>query len=210
MLVAARDQDGLQKVPIGERFPVEGESVAAMVLRTSRPARIDNYENAFGSTAARFRDLGLRAAVGAPIVVDGGLWGAAIVGSTRAGPLPPDAEARVGDFADLVATAIANAQAHAVLIASRARIVCAADDARRRLERDLHDGAQQRLVSLGLKPLDATVLPSARLSAPSARHVAPCRRTEFGIRTKLRPWCRRHERRKVSWGSFRIALRRRP
>jgi signal transduction histidine kinase len=79
------------------------------------------------------------------------VWGAAIVGSSRPEPLPPDTEARVADFTDLVATAIANAQAHAELTASRARIVAAADDARRRLERDLHDGAQQRLVSLGLQ-----------------------------------------------------------
>jgi signal transduction histidine kinase len=79
------------------------------------------------------------------------VWGAAIVGSSRPEPLPPDTEVRVADFTDLVATAIANTQAHAELTASRARIVAAADDARRRLERDLHDGAQQRLVSLGLQ-----------------------------------------------------------
>ena len=76
------------------------------------------------------------------------LWGAATVGAAES--LPPDTEARIGDFADLVATAIANAATRDELIASRARIVAAADDARRRLERDLHDGAQQRLVALGL------------------------------------------------------------
>jgi len=105
--------------------------------------------------------LGLRTAVGAPIVVDGRLWGAATVGWSRPEPLPPDTEARVGDFADLVATAIANTDAHAQLTASRARIVAAADDARRRIERDLHDGAQQRLVSLGLqlRAAEASVLP---------------------------------------------------
>src|SRR6476646_1349461 len=151
-LLAARDDDpGLKKMPVGARFSLEGDSVPAMVLRTGRPARLDSYENAAGSTAARLRDLGLRAAVGAPIVVDGRVWGAAIVGSSRPEPLPPAPEARVVDFTDLVATAIANAQAHAELTASRARIVAAADDARRRLERDLHDGAQQRLVSLGLQ-----------------------------------------------------------
>jgi signal transduction histidine kinase len=120
-----------------------------------------SYENAPGSVAARMRDLGLRTAVGAPIVVDGRLWGAAIVGWSRPEPLPSDTEARVGDFADLVATAIANAESHAQLTASRARIVAAADDARRRIERDLHDGAQQRLVSLGLalRTAEAKVLP---------------------------------------------------
>jgi signal transduction histidine kinase len=151
-LLTVRDDDpGLKKMPVGARFSLEGESVPAMVLRTGRPARMDSYENAAGSTAARLRDLGLRAAVGAPIVVEGRVWGAAIVGSSRPEPLPPDTEVRVADFTDLVATAIANAQAHAELTASRARIVAAADDARRRLERDLHDGAQQRLVSLGLQ-----------------------------------------------------------
>ena len=87
----------------------------------------------------------------APIVVDGKEWGVAAVSSTSAHPFPPDTEARLTDFAELVAMAIANAQARSDLTASRTRIVTAADDARRRLERDLHDGAQQRLVSLALK-----------------------------------------------------------
>jgi signal transduction histidine kinase len=161
LLVARDDDPGLKKMPVGARFSLEGESVPSMVLRTGRPARMDSYENAAGSTAARLRDLGLRAAVGAPIVVDGRVWGAAIVGSSRPEPLPLDTEARVADFTDLVATAIANAQAHAELTASRARIVAAADDARRRFERNLHDGAQQRLVSLGLQ------LRRAETSVPS-------------------------------------------
>jgi signal transduction histidine kinase len=87
----------------------------------------------------------------APIVVDGHQWGVAVVSSSRAQPLPPDTDARLTDFARLVAMAIANAQARSDLTSSRMRIVTAADDARRRLERDLHDGAQQRLVSLALK-----------------------------------------------------------
>jgi signal transduction histidine kinase len=121
------------------------------VFRTGRAARMDSHDSAAGTHAARIRELGIRSAVGVPIIVDRRLWGAAIVGSSSADPLPPDTEARIGDFADLVATAIANAATRAELIASRARIVAAADDARRRLERDLHDGAQQRLVSLGLQ-----------------------------------------------------------
>ena len=95
--------------------------------------------------------MGVRSAVGVPIVVGARLWGMAAVASGTAEPLPADTEARVGDFADLVATAIANAATRAELVASRARIVAAGDEARRRLERDLHDGAQQRLVSLGLQ-----------------------------------------------------------
>jgi signal transduction histidine kinase len=112
---------------------------------------MDSHDDAPGTHAAQIRELGIRSAVGVPIVVDSRLWGAAIVGSSAPEPLQPDTEARIGDFADLVATAIANAATRAELIASRARIVAAADDARRRLERDLHDGAQQRLVSLGLQ-----------------------------------------------------------
>lgn len=95
--------------------------------------------------------MGARCRVGAPIVVDEHVWGTAVVGSSRAEPLTADTEARIAGFAELVATAIAAATAHDDLIASRARIVAAADDARRRLERDLHDGAQQRLVSLGIQ-----------------------------------------------------------
>jgi signal transduction histidine kinase len=150
LLAASDDDPGLKKMPIGARFSLEGESISAMVLRTGRAARIDSFENAPGSIAARVRDVGLRVAVGAPIVAGDRVWGAAVVGSYRPEPLPPDTEARVGDFADLVATAIANAQAHSELTASRARIVAAGDEARRRFERDLHDGAQQRLISLGL------------------------------------------------------------
>jgi transcriptional regulator with GAF, ATPase, and Fis domain len=119
-----------------------GDNIAAMVLHTGRPARMDSHDNAAGSAAAQIRELDLRGGVGAPIIVDGRLWGAAIVGSSRPEPLPADTEAQVGDFTELVATAIANAESHAELTASRARIVSAADDARRRIERDLHDGAQ--------------------------------------------------------------------
>ena len=150
-LLAARDQPGAKKMPVGMRFTLEGDNIAAMVLHTGRPARMDSHDNAAGSAAAQIRELDLRGGVGAPIIVDGRLWGAAIVGTSRAEPLPPDTEARVEDFAELVATAIANAEAHTDLTVSRARIVAAADDARRRIERDLHDGAQQRLVSLGLE-----------------------------------------------------------
>jgi signal transduction histidine kinase len=106
---------------------------------------------ASGTAAVQMRERGIRTTVGVPILVDGRLWGLIIVGSPRPQPLPPDTEARIGDFADLVAIAIANAAARAEVIASRARIVAAADNVRRRFERDLHDGAQQRLVSLALQ-----------------------------------------------------------
>jgi signal transduction histidine kinase len=122
-----------------------------MIWRTGRSARIDSHDEADGPDAVYIRDLGLRSGVGAPIVVAGRLWGTAVVGSFKPEPLPPDSEVRVGDFADLVATAVANADAREELTASRARIVAASDATRRRFERNLHDGAQQRLVSLGLQ-----------------------------------------------------------
>jgi signal transduction histidine kinase len=149
-LVAARDESGMTKKLVGQRFSLEGENIVATVVRTGAAARMDNHDNAAGPTAARIRELGMRSAVGAPIIVAGQLWGAATVSTSGPEPLPADTEARIGDFADLVATAIANAQAQDELNASRARIVAAADDARRRIEHELHDGAQQRLVSLAL------------------------------------------------------------
>jgi PAS domain S-box-containing protein len=149
--VAIYHGDRLQKLPEGLSLPLEGDNVATRVFHTGRTARMDSHDKAAGSHAARIREIGIRSAVGVPIIVDGSVWGAAIVGSSAPEPLPPETEARIGDFADLVATAIANAGTRAELIASRARIVAAADDGRRRLERDLHDGAQQRLVALGLQ-----------------------------------------------------------
>jgi signal transduction histidine kinase len=151
VLLAAHDEPELAKTAAGERFSLEGKSVAAMVFRTGHASRIGDYQNASGRAAARMRALGVRSGVGAPIILDGRAWGVAVVGSQRPEPLPSDTEARVGDFAELVATAIANAETRAELTASRARIVAAGDEARRRIERDLHDGAQQRLVSLGLE-----------------------------------------------------------
>ncbi|MET7422122.1 DUF4118 domain-containing protein [Dactylosporangium sp. NPDC005555] len=131
--------------------PLDGDNVAGAVLRTGRAARMDSYDNAVGSSATILRELGARSGVGVPVMVEGRLWGVAVVVSTKPEPIPSDAEARMVDFTDLVATAIANADSRAQLTASRARIVAAADDARRRFERDLHDGAQQRLVLLCLE-----------------------------------------------------------
>ncbi len=155
---------GMKNKPVvGERHTLEGDNIAMRVIQAGRSARLDSsdVQQAPGSIAARLREMGLRCTVAVPIVVEGQVWGMAAVGSSAPEPLPPDTEARIGDFADLVATAIANAATRAELIASRGRIVAAADDARRRLERDLHDGAQQRLVSLGLQTrlVEASVPP---------------------------------------------------
>ena len=149
--LAIYHEDRLQTLPRGLRLRLTADNIAATVSRTGRTARMDRDDDAPGPHAGRIRGLGMHSAVGAPITVDGKLWGAAIVGSTRPEPLSLDTEERVGEFTDLIATAIAAATTHADLIASRARIVSAADEARRRLERDLHDGAQQCLVSLGLQ-----------------------------------------------------------
>jgi PAS domain S-box-containing protein len=150
VLMAARDESELTKMSIGERIPLDADNVAAMILDTGAPARRDGFDGVTAPTAERIRRLGLRSAVGAPIIIDGRIWGALVIGSSQAEPMPPETEARIGDFADLVATAIANAETRAELAASRARIVTAGDQVRRRFERDLHDGAQQRIVSLGL------------------------------------------------------------
>jgi signal transduction histidine kinase len=150
VLLAACNEPALPKMPVGEHFSLDGDSIIERVWSDRRAARMDRHDDAVGSSAARARAPGYDSGVGAPIVVEGRLWGVATVGST-ATPFPPDTEGRLTDFAELVAMAIANAQARSDLTASRTRIVTAADDARRRLERDLHDGAQQRLVSLALK-----------------------------------------------------------
>jgi PAS domain S-box-containing protein len=132
--------------PVGTRVGTAGESIVGIVLRTGRPARMHGYENASGPAAAIGRELGLRSSVGAPIVVDQRLWGVMIVSSKGDRPLPVDTESRIAAFTELVATAISNTEAREELAASRARIVAATDDERRRVVRDLHDGAQQRLV----------------------------------------------------------------
>jgi PAS domain S-box-containing protein len=150
IVVAGSSKPGSQYLPVGERMPVDDDNLLAWILQTGRPARHDDIEGARGPVITRIRELGIRSGVGAPIVVNGRMWGAAITASSQQEPLPSDTEERVSDFADLVAAAIANAANRAELVASRARIVAAADDARRRLERNLHDGAQQQLIALGL------------------------------------------------------------
>ena len=138
--------------PIGTRHPIDAGTLAAQVLETGQPARLDSYRDMSGSIVDAIRALGWRASVGAPLIVEGRLWGVLAIGSTTdQQPLPPATESRLAEFSALVATAIANAESRAELNASRARIVATADATRRRIERDLHDGAQQRLVSLALE-----------------------------------------------------------
>jgi signal transduction histidine kinase len=139
-----------EHVPLLGRWTLGGKNVSTLVFETGRPAWIDSYADASGSIGVDVRQIGGRAAVGTPIIVERRLWGVMIAGSIEQPP-PAETEARLVSFTELLATAIANAETRAALAASRARIVAAADDARRRIERNLHDGAQQRLVSIGLE-----------------------------------------------------------
>jgi len=136
-----------ERFPVGSRQPLGGQNTASLVFRTGRAARLDDYQaTASGEIGEAGRAFGIQSVVAAPIVVEGRLWGAMQLGSTRDDPLPPDTESRLGQFTDLMATAIANVQARSDLATSRARIALAGDEQRRRVARDLHDGAQQRLV----------------------------------------------------------------
>ncbi|MGZ4270287.1 MAG: GAF domain-containing sensor histidine kinase [Solirubrobacteraceae bacterium] len=137
-------------VPTGTRLPLEGETINVIIRRTGAPARVDSYEGVEGELAALLRRLGVRCEVGAPVVVDGAVWGGLIAGSDELGQFPAGSEERVASFAELIGTAVSNATARAELLASRARIVAAADEGRRRLARDLHDGAQQRFVNAAI------------------------------------------------------------
>ncbi|MGI5226156.1 sensor histidine kinase [Actinoallomurus sp. CA-142502] len=136
--------------PTGSRWTLEEGSVTEMVARTGAPARLNDYDGE-GALIRQVGARGVRSAVGCPIVVGRSLWGMLAVASSTPEPLPEDTEVRMMEFTELAAAAIANAQSNADLKASRARVVAAADEARRRIERDLHDGTQQRLVALGLE-----------------------------------------------------------
>jgi signal transduction histidine kinase len=137
-------------LPVGARLKLGGKNLTTLIWQTRRPARIDSYADSSGALAAAIRDAHVRSGVGTPVIVQDRLWGVMDAGSTGEQPLGSGTEARLASFTELVATAIANAESRSDLDASRGRIVAASDEARRRIERDLHDGAQQRLVSLGL------------------------------------------------------------
>jgi signal transduction histidine kinase len=143
---------GEDRPPVGTRWRADDVSAITRVWRTGHSARVDDdlWKEAPGPLPDTLRRLHVRSAAASPIVVESRLWGALSVATTHA-PLPADTEQRMADFTDLVATAMANAESRAELAASRVRIVTAADDSRRQIERDLHDGIQQRLVSLGLE-----------------------------------------------------------
>jgi signal transduction histidine kinase len=148
-IIAASDP-GIE-IAVGTCVTLEGESLTSLVRRTGRPTRLETPEGTPGSIAGLLREQGIHTSVGVPVVVEGRVWGVMAAAWRQQQPISSDTEDRMAQFTELLATAIANAHSSAQLSASRARVVAAADDTRRRIERDLHDGVQQRLVSLGLE-----------------------------------------------------------
>jgi GAF domain-containing protein len=133
----------------GERVPIDPTFVVHMVRETGLPARFETNDPAAEGMPEIVQQLGVRSAIASPILVEGALWGAVVLASSGKS-FPLEMEQRLDEFTELVATGISNATARAELLASRVRIVAAGDEARRRIERNLHDGTQQRLVSLGI------------------------------------------------------------
>jgi signal transduction histidine kinase len=151
VFVGGWSESGALAFPVGSRLPLEATGVLAAVFATGEPQRLDHYEGRGGEVIERFVSFGYGSATAAPVKLGGGVWGALVAAGPAGTPFPAGSERRLMDFADLVAQALANAEAYRKLAASRARIVEATDTERRRLERNLHDGAQQRLVSLALQ-----------------------------------------------------------
>ena len=150
LVVGTWTRSGPHPVVTGSVVDLESETAAGLVYRTGQAARCEHFAGAEGSMGRMLEQFGFRSSIGAPIHVEGRMWGALAVATTDDKPLPEHAEWRLGRFTELVAQALANADAREQLAASRARLVEAGDAERRRLERNLHDGAQQRLVSLSL------------------------------------------------------------
>jgi signal transduction histidine kinase len=174
--VLAASGSTAEHFPVGRGWSLGGRNVATIVFETGRPGRLDDYGDARGVLGVTGRELGMRSSAGTPIIVEGKVWGVVVAGSTARPSLPADIEGRLGSFTELVATAVANAESRAALAASRARIVAAADESRRRIERDLHDGAQQRLVhavialKLALRALSNAAPNAGELVAEALRH----------------------------------------
>jgi signal transduction histidine kinase len=151
-VVASWSDGSAPALPVGHSAAIEdGRGLLGQMLQTARPVRIEDFDEVGGVVAALMRELGVRSGVGGPIVIGGRVWGAVTAAWPGEGPPPMGAEDRLAAFAELVAHAVQNAQTRNELAASRARLVEASDEARRRIERDLHDGAQQRLVVTALE-----------------------------------------------------------
>jgi GAF domain-containing protein len=151
-VVAAWSDGDAPPVPVGHRGAIDaGRGILGSMLRCPRPVRIEDFDVVGGAVAALMRELGIRGSAAGPILLGGRLWGALSATWPDPALMPVGVEDRVAAFAELVAHAVQNAQTREELAASRARLVEAADEARRRIERDLHDGAQQRLVAAALE-----------------------------------------------------------
>jgi signal transduction histidine kinase len=149
----------------GDVWELGGTNVSTLIAQTGQRARLDDFSEASGPIGIRAQEAGIGATVGVPVLVEGRLWGFMSVSMRGSKPLSADTEERLSSFTELLATAIANAESRAELTASRARVMAASDEARRRIERDLHDGVQQRIVSLGVELRAAqTETASPRLS----------------------------------------------
>ena len=174
-VIGGWNEPGVPSVPVGAEIVLDGETLAPKICRNGQPERVDDYSGLTGELATKLQELGIRSGVGAPIVLDGELWGAVVVSSMDINTFAPGDEHRIAAFTELVAMALANAEAREQLAASRARVVAAGDGERRRLERNLHDGAQQRLVALaiGLRITDRLVD-----TDPGAAHEALTRANE--------------------------------
>ncbi len=146
LTIVAHRGIGAGRLSPGSRVSHAGQTVATLVRRSGRPARVGFGDETGAGVLEAVREFALRSAVGAPLALDGQLWGVAVAYWRRDEPAPPGGEARMAQFAELLATAIANADSRDQLRASRARLLKAGDEARRRVVRDLHDGAQQRFV----------------------------------------------------------------
>ena len=168
-------------------WPLDGGDLASTVFQTGRAVRIDDYHGVPGRIAAFVRDeLGIASSIASPVVVEGRLWGVLFLHSKQTRhPFPRDTESRLVDFTELVATAIANTESRAALAASRARIVAAADETRRRIERDLHDGIQQQLVSLILELRMAAATEPDQAGEPKAQLTRTAQRLA-GVLEELR------------------------
>jgi len=147
-VVGRHDRDGVGIFTVGDRIFADDNTAIGRARDSGLPARIHDYFEIDTDVARTMREVGYRSTVAAPIFVAGIPWGAIAIAARE--PLPSDSEARLMGFCELVSLAVASAQAREDLQSSRARLVKTGDEQRRKFERNLHDGAQQRLVSLAL------------------------------------------------------------
>ena len=152
VVVGVWREGGIRGFPVNAELDFDSRnSAAGRVRSTGRPARADGYDASTGDLPLQMRAIGVQSSVAAPVMVSGEVWGTVAVVTTRSEPFPAGSEQRIDDLAELAADAVAQAESRRGLVASRRRIVEDADEARRRLERDLHQGAEQHLLALTLK-----------------------------------------------------------